>query len=124
MRQSRTLGLYSFCPEHLPERGGEDRIAIMNQEPQRAESATCSLRVPCSMNTSTWDTPHSQDDTLGSTHISSLSGQPATLCVPHNTGVDPPGTPITMLAEVINGQGPHNFNLCKSRLNPQLMTRS
>src|SRR5690348_1887044 len=63
--------------EHLPERGGEERIAIMNQEPQRAEAVTpvhgevagllrcpcpgrvrahparCSPRVPCSMNTST-----------------------------------------------------------------------
>jgi hypothetical protein len=63
----------------LAERGGEQRIAIMNQEPQRAEAVTqvhgqvasllhrpcpvgcaltparCSLRLPCSMNTSTYN---------------------------------------------------------------------
>lgn len=30
----------SFGLEHLPERGGEERIAIMNQESQRAEAVT------------------------------------------------------------------------------------
>ena len=30
----------SFGLEHLPECGGEERIAIMNQEPQRAEAVT------------------------------------------------------------------------------------
>jgi hypothetical protein len=67
----------SFRLEHLPERGSEDRIAIMNQEPQRAGAvpgsmarlracrtahpparcavtpARCSRRVPCPVNTST-----------------------------------------------------------------------
>jgi hypothetical protein len=62
----------------LAERGGEDRITIMDQEPQRAQAviqvhgevaaccathapvgravtpATCSLRVPCSMYTSAY----------------------------------------------------------------------
>jgi hypothetical protein len=64
--------------EHLAESGGEERIAIVNQEPQRARRslrsmarlracctvhaplgcavtpARCSLRVPCSMNTSAY----------------------------------------------------------------------
>jgi hypothetical protein len=44
----------SFRLEHLPERSGEDRIAVVNQEPQRAEAVTevhgevaGLLRCPC-----------------------------------------------------------------------------
>jgi hypothetical protein len=69
----------SFSEEHLPERGSEQRITIINQEPQRAKAITqvhdeiagllhrprtgrlrvtppkCNPRVPCSKNTSTYN---------------------------------------------------------------------